>query len=256
MRRAAAAALAVALLGASCTEESEPPPEASAAETPRCEALPGRGPEGFALRRSREIDEADRVAIRLEYRDPQGRRLVYLLGLSGAIGEGLPVLGTTTLPTGQEAQFLGRGEAWMLVWEDAFPCPHMAVVGNGFDRPGFVRLVVGMGLVRPSETAALLGEALTEWVAVFHTARDLEELDDDTEALIEVAPRALVVGPVGCHAGLADALGVHEADTYFSGLAAPNRRALDRAVVRAVRHPLFRDGPTFIGELTVRCLAD
>jgi hypothetical protein len=143
----------------------------------------------------------------------------------------------------------------MLVWEDDFPCLQVAVVGNGFDRPGFVRLLVDLGLLRPSETAGLLGEALTEWVAAFHTATDLADLDDDTDALLEVAPRSLIVGPVGCHQGLAEALGVPEADTYFSGVVAPSLEALDRAVARAARHPLFRDGPEFAGELSVLCLA-
>lgn len=196
------------------------------------------------------------MATRLDYLDPEGRRLVYLLGLSGGIGDGLPLLATTTLPGGPTARFLGRGEAWMLVWEDDFPCPQMAVVGNGFDRPGFVRLLVALGLLRPSESAPLLGEALTEWVAAFHTATDPAELDDDTDALMEVAPRSLIVGPVGCHEGLAEALGVPEADTHFSGVVARTRGALDRAVVRASRHPLFRAGPAFAGELRVLCLTD
>lgn len=195
------------------------------------------------------------MATRLDYRDPEGRRLVYLLGLSGEIGEGLPLVARATLPGGQEGRFLGLGEAWMLVWEDAFPCLQMAVVGNGFHRPGFVRVLADLGLVRPTDSAALLGEALTEWVAAFHTATDLAELDDDTDALMEVAPRSLIVGPVGCHQGLAEALGVPEAGTYFSGVVAPSRQALDRAVARAARHPLFRDGPEFAGELMVLCLA-
>jgi hypothetical protein len=255
VRRAAVAALAGAILGAACTEEPAARPGRTAGP-PRCDSPPGRGPEGFTLQRTREIEEIDRVATRVDYLDPEGRRLVYLLGLSGGIGDGLPVLATTILPGGPTARFLGRGEAWMLVWEDDFPCPQMAVVGNGFDRPGFVRLLVSLGLLRPSETGPLLGEALTEWVAAFHTATDLAELDDDTDALMEVAPRSLVVGPVGCHEGLAEALGVPEADTYFSGVVARTRGALDRAVVRASRHPLFRDGPEFAGELRVLCLAD
>jgi hypothetical protein len=255
VRRAAVAALAGALLGVGCTEDGAVRPT-PAAEKPRCETPPGRGPEGFTLERSREFDEGDRMATRLDYRDPDGRRLVYLLGLSGGIGEGLPVVARTSLTSGEAGRFLGRDRTWMLVWEDSFPCPQMAVVGNDFERRDFVRLVVGAGLVRPSETSSLLGAVLTEWVAVFHTATDLAELDDDTEALMEVAPRNLVVGPVGCHGGLAEALAVSEADAYFSGVVARTRRALDRAVARASRHPLFRDGPAFAGELTVLCLAD
>jgi hypothetical protein len=93
-------------------------------------------------------------------------------------------------------------------------------------------------------------------VAAFHTATDLDELDDDTDALMELAPRSLIVGPVGCHEGLAEALGVPEVETYFSGVVARTREALDRAVARAARHPLFQDGPEFAGELVVLCLGD
>lgn len=255
MKRTAVAALAAAVLGAGCTGDriTRPTPTAG---TPRCENPPGRGPEGFTLKRTREFDEGDRVATRLDYLDPEGRRLVYLLGLSGGIGEGLPLLARTALPGGQAGRFLGRGEAWMLVWEDPFPCPQMAVVGNGFEREDFVRLLAAAGLVRPSETGSLADEALTEWVAAFHTATDLDELEDDTDALMEVAPRSLIVGPVGCHEGLAEALGVPEAETYFSGVVAGTQEALDRAVARAARHPLFQDGPEFAGELVVLCLGD
>lgn len=256
MRRAAVAALAAAVLGAACTEDRASRPTPTAAGTPRCETPPGRGPEGFTLERTREIDEDDRVATRLDYRDPEGRRLVYLLGLSGEIGEGLPLVARTTLPGGPSGRFLGQGEAWILVWEEPFPCPQMAVVGNGFGREDFVRLLVAAGLVRPSETGSLLGGALTEWVAAFHTTTDLADLDDDTDALMEVAPRSLIVGPVGCHQGLAEALGVPEVETYFSGVVARTREALDRAVARAARHPLFQDGPEFAGELVVLCLGD
>lgn len=255
MTRTAVAALAAAVLGAGCTDDriTRRTPTAG---TPRCETPPGRGPEGFTLKRTREFDEGNRVATRLDYLDPEGRRLVYLLGLSGGIGEGLPLLARTTLPGGQAGRFLGRGEAWMLVWEEPFPCPQMAVVGNGFEREGFVRLLMAAGLVRPSETSSLVDDALTEWVAAFHTATDLDELDDDTDALMEVAPRSLIVGPVGCHEGLAEALGVPEVETYFSGVVAGTQEALDRAVARAARHPLFQDGPEFAGELVVLCLGD
>jgi hypothetical protein len=255
VKRTAVAALAAAVLGAGCTDDriTRPTPTAG---IPRCENPPGRGPEGFTLKRTREFDEGDRVATRQDYLDPEGRRLVYLLGLSGGIGEGLPLLARTTLPGGQAGRFLGRGEAWMLVWEDPFPCPQMAVVGNGFEREDFVRLLAAAGLVSPSETSSLVDGALTEWVAAFHTATDLDELDDDTDALMEVAPRSLIVGPVGCHEGLAEALGVPEAETYFSGVVAGTQEALDRAVARAARHPLFQDGPEFAGELVVLCLGD
>ena len=47
-----------------------------------------------------------------------------------------------------------------------------------------------------------------------------------------------------------------EVETYFSGVVAGTREALDRAVARAARHPLFRDGPEFAGELVVLCLGD
>jgi hypothetical protein len=256
VRAWAVAALAASVLAAGCTDERTPEARDPARPRPRCDTPPGRGPEGFTLRRTQEVDEGDRTATRLDYRDARGRLLVYLLGLSGEVGEGLPLLAETRLPGGQPSRFLGSGRAWMLVWEEGFPCTQMAVVGNGFDRAGFVRLLVSMGLVPPREAPELLGRALTEWVAVFHTAENVSKLDDDTEALMEVAPKSLVVGPVGCHEGLDEALHVSEPDTYFSGVVEPTRRELDRAVARAVRHPLFQDGPVVTGEFEVLCLAD
>lgn len=142
------------------------------------------------------------------------------------------------------------------MWEDPFPCPQMAVVGNGFEREDFVRLLAAAGLARPLGDELADGRGADRVGAAFHTATDLDELDDDTDALMKVAPRSLIVGPVGCHEGLAEALGVSEVETYFSGVVAGTQEALDRAVARAARHPLFRDGPEFAGELVVLCLGD
>ncbi|MGH2675987.1 MAG: hypothetical protein ACRDH1_11325 [Actinomycetota bacterium] len=254
MRRAAVAALAVAVLGAACTQDRSAG-DGSAGPMPRCEALPGRGVEGFVLERTRELDEGDRIATRRDYRDRRGRLLVYLLGLSGEIGEGLPFLGPVTLAGGERARFLGRRTAWMVVWEGAFPCPQLAVVGNGFRKEEFVRLLVEAGLLPPAEATPLLGTDLTEWVAVFHTSPDLVDLDEDTDALLELVPEHIIVGPVGCHRGLPRALGVED-DASFSGVVAESESELDEAIDRAARSPLFADGPVFRGELEVLCLGD
>jgi hypothetical protein len=149
----ARAVLATAILAASCTGDR--PIEGGTAgaghEKPRCEARPGRGVEGFVLVRTRDIDEGAHVAVREEYRDRQGRRLFYLLGLFGEIGEGLPVLEEYELVNGQRGRFLGRGRNWILVYEDRFPCPQVAVVGNGFRRQDFLNLLVEASIIPASE---------------------------------------------------------------------------------------------------------
>jgi hypothetical protein len=255
VKGAASAALAVAVLGASCTGDRSAP-SAGAAGKPRCEAQPGRGAEGFVLERTREVEEGDHVALRKDYRDRRGRLLVYLLGLSGEVGEGLPFLGDVEVVTGQPARFLGRGENWALVWEEGFPCRQMAVVGNGFRREGFVRVVVEAAILAPGSASDVLGGDLTEWVAVFHTASNPARLDRDREALAELAPRNLLVGPVGCHRGLAEDLGVDE-QAYFSGVVAEGRAELEAAIGDARESPVFAGEPLlFRGQLEVLCAAD
>jgi hypothetical protein len=254
VRRAVLVLLAVAL-GAGCTE-GRPTAERRSGATLRCDAQPGRGVTGFVLEGTREFDEGDRIAVRKDYRDDEGRLLVYLLGLSGEIGEGLPVLGEVRLASGERASFLGEGEAWMLVWESGFPCPQMGVVGNRMGKEAFLRLMVHAAILPPDEASELLGTTLTEWVAVFHTARTVSALDQDTDALSEFAPNNLIVGPVGCHEGLAEELGVGEG-TYFSGIVAETESELEAAVEDARRSPRFEEERVrFRGELQLLCAAD
>jgi hypothetical protein len=247
----ALAAAAVVLV--SCTGD---PATSPGHGKPVCDRVPGRGVEGFVLDRTQRIEESDHVALRREYRDPEGRLLVYLLGVLGEVGEGAPVARRVELVDGTAASFLGDGPNWVLRWEEDPPCPQMAVVGNGFRAREFAELMVDAALLSPASFTAIdQGRPLTEWLGVLRTASNLARLDPDTDVLMEVAPRNLIVGPVACHRGLARALGV-PLDASFSGVAASSRRALERALTRATAHPRLPDKPVVSEEFEVLCLAD
>jgi len=157
--RRAALLIAVAVLGAGCTGDRPPADAGPTPRTgppdggpPRCQASPGSPPEGFVLRRAREIRYADHVGVREEYRHGDGRLLVYLLGVTGEMGEGASVAEELKLSTGEPATLFGTGDdrSWSLVWSDDLPCPQMAIVGNGFDRQGFVSALQGSGVLPDS----------------------------------------------------------------------------------------------------------
>ena len=157
--RTATLLIAVAVLGAGCTEDRPPAdagpgPQASSPDPgpPRCQASPGPPPEGFVLRRAREIRYPDHVGVREEYRHGDGRLLVYLLGVTGEMGEGAAVVEELELSTGEPATLFGTGDdrSWSLVWSDDLPCPQMGIVGNGFDREGFVSALRGSGVLPDS----------------------------------------------------------------------------------------------------------
>jgi hypothetical protein len=247
----ALAAAAVVLV--SCTGD----PAASPGDRgkPVCDRIPGRGVEGFVLDRTQRIEDRDHVALRREYRDPEGRLLVYLLGVLGEVGEGAPVVRRVELVDGTPASFLGGRTNWILRWDEDPPCPQMAVVGNGFRAREFAELMVDAALLSPDSVATIhQGRPLTEWVGVLRTSSDLARLDPDTDALMEAAPGNLAVGPVGCHRGLATALGVPP-DASFSGVVASSRRPLDRALARATAHPRLPDEPVVTGEFEALCVA-
>jgi hypothetical protein len=242
--------MAVVLLGVSCTEDSTPATETP--KRPRCEARPGRGVEGFALHRAREIHYRGHVARRLEYRDTRGRRLFYLLGVVGETGKGPGEFEPVTLVNGTPATFFGRRDTWGVFWRDDHPCPQMAVIGNGFRRDDFIDLALEARILSDESGFRLLPYEVREWVAVLRTADGPDPLRRDTDLLLELAPGNLIVGPVGCHGGLAEELEVAQG-SYFSGVVAETRGEL-RTVLDMVRtSPQFPRRPLAVGEFRVLC---
>lgn len=243
------------LLAAGCTQERRPVAGATPTDgrPPQlCLERPGRGVEGFALHRSREIRYRTHVALREEYRDVEGRRLFYLRGVVGEMGEGAGEFEPVTLVDGTPATFFGREDAWGIFWEGRHPCPQMAVIGNGIGRRDFIGLMVEARILGRGSAFRLDPFEATEWVAVFRTAPRSEALRPDTEVLLDAAPGHLIVGPVGCHEGLAGELGVEDG-SYFSGVVAETKREL-RTVLEIVRsEPRLSDPPLVIGEFGALC---
>jgi hypothetical protein len=132
------AVLAV-LVGVACRGTEPPKPEPSpelTAGRPVCRA-PGTGLQGFVLVREDQRRYGDHVGARMEFRDPEGRRVFFLLGIPGEVGEGLPLVGEPALLDGTPARLLGEEDRWVLAWEGAPPCRDMAIVGNEIGRSEF-----------------------------------------------------------------------------------------------------------------------
>lgn len=86
----------------------------------------------------------------------------------------------------------------------------------------------------------------TEWVAVFETAADPNDLEGQQAELLERVDGAILVGPAGCHEGLAKALKI-DRGTYVIGVVGSSEAQMENAVQRAERQPIFR------GQLKLLC---
>ena len=151
MRRGARLLL-VAVLGAGCTGDRLAPTgqqPTTAPAKPVCDRMPAGVPAGFMLVKTRDLPSRDHVAVRREYRDADERLIVYLLGVTGEVGEGSPVVDEVTLAGGKDATLLGGRGNWAVTWKDEFPCVQMSVVGNGFSRKSFEALMLESGLLAP-----------------------------------------------------------------------------------------------------------
>jgi hypothetical protein len=96
------------------------------------------------------------------------------------------------------------------------------------------------GTVTPGD-----GGVVTEWLAVFRTASDVEDLDEDTAAVRAIVGGAIVVSPVNCFDGLSvDDPGT----TYVLGVVAPSKEQLDSLVDQVERPTVFE------GEVRTMCL--
>lgn len=200
------------------------------------------------LVRTKNLPNPEFVAVRREYRDAEKRLLVYLLGVTGEIGERAPVAEKVTLTDDTEATLLGGPIGnWAITWQDELPCRQMSVVGNGFSRDEFEALMLEIGLLEaPRQDGA--HQRYREWIAVFDVARRPEGLDPSTEELLESAGMDhIAVGQASCWKGLPGKLGVG-LNAYVAVVYGPSRAELD-AVVEAVGSE-----PIFTGKLRAFCI--
>lgn len=239
----------VAVLGAGCTEDRPPPPgieSRGAPAKPVCDRMPAGVPEGFVLVKTKNYPNPEYVAVRREFRDSEDRLLVYLLGITGEVGEGAPVAEKVALADDTEATLLGGPVGnWAITWQDEFPCEQMSVVGNGFTKNDFEALMIEIGLLAPGRDAA---SEYTEWIAVFDVARRAEGLDPSTEELLETAGMDhIAVGQATCWKGLPRRLGVG-INAVVAAVYGPGKGQLDAVIEAVGREPIFR------GELAAYCI--
>lgn len=105
-------------------------------------------PSGFGPLEPFEEEYDDHVGVRLGFRDERRREVHVFAGIPGEIGEGLPSAGWVTLNEGGPKRVVGRGEVWVVVWDEGDVCDPRAVLVNGFSRREFVATLAEMGLAR------------------------------------------------------------------------------------------------------------
>ncbi|MGH2590564.1 MAG: hypothetical protein ACRDGW_07195 [Actinomycetota bacterium] len=125
-----------------CTIGGSDGPEAS----PVVCAVRFAAPSGFAPAGSLEQDQRDHVGLRLDFADPEGRELHVFAGIPGEFGEGLPAAGRLELTEGRSGLVAGRGEVWVVTWDEEDLCDPRSVLASGFSRRAFVEALAEMGL--------------------------------------------------------------------------------------------------------------
>ena len=131
------------LVACACGAATQPPPSS---DRTTCEVR-FVTPEGFERTETFEEPYPDRVGVRLGFRDDEGRELHAFAGIPGEFGEGLPDAGTVRLASGGTGRLAGGPHAvWVLSWEEGGACDPRVVLGNGFDRRGFLELLGRAGI--------------------------------------------------------------------------------------------------------------
>jgi hypothetical protein len=84
-----------------------------------------------------------------------------------------------------------------------------------------------------------------EFLAVFETAADPEDLESVQEEILEEAPENVAVSPAACWEEVPDELGISGGD-YVAGVVAATAEELQEAVEAVGREPIFEGQVTLI----------
>ena len=122
-------------------------PPAPTTERAACEAS-FVTPPGFERMDTFEEPYADRVGVRVGFRDGSGRELHAFAGIPGEFGEGLPDAGTVPLASGGTGHLSGGvHQVWVLAWNEGGICDPRVLLGSGFDRGSFLATLEQAGVV-------------------------------------------------------------------------------------------------------------
>jgi hypothetical protein len=112
----------------------------------RCRAL-AVAPSGFKVTEKVEERYPDHIGIRITFRDDHGRLLHSFTGVPGEYGEGLPVAGSAHLVSGEDVSLIGKDQTWIIAWDTGGLCGAQALIGNGFTREGFIKVLKASGVI-------------------------------------------------------------------------------------------------------------
>ncbi|MGH2692943.1 MAG: hypothetical protein ACRDHM_10650 [Actinomycetota bacterium] len=254
------------LLGAGCAGD----PGADQG-LPACNARPV-DPPGYESVRTEEVEASDHSGHVYEYRGTQGEQVAFYYGVATDAAQGLPQVGQLPLASVGGGRLLGRGGEWAFVWNDQFPCDPMTVAGTGFTKKTFTQVLsvahvtafeeeegeagggegIAEGVGGESEEEEIeglpqAGGPVSEFVAVFESAPNPNDLEQIQQELLDEAPRNIAVAPASCWKGLPPSLGVSR-NTYVAAVVATTGNELDFVIERVDRVPIF------YGQLTARCV--
>lgn len=240
---------------------------------PACNARPV-DPADFEPVATEKVEGETRSGYRYAYRGLSGEQVAFHYGVTTDSGAGLPRAGRLPLASVGAGQLTGRGSSWTFTWTGQFPCDRMRVVGTGLSKAAFIRVLSVSGVIPLEEEEGEGGEApgleggageleeeelegetegalppggpAIEWVAVYGSGRDAEDLDRTRRELEDAAGGDVVVAPASCWKGLAKVLGIPR-DSFVAALVAVTGNELDFRIERV------GGAPTFYGQLRSRC---
>jgi hypothetical protein len=110
-------------------------------------------PSQFERLPSFEEEYRDHVGVRLGYRDPQRRELHVAAGIPGEWTEGMAEAGSVTMTGDRDGVLAGNPsrDVWVVMWNQGDVCDPRVVLGNGFAKREFLKLLRDAGIAAPHQ---------------------------------------------------------------------------------------------------------